>query len=141
MMTRLVIALAVIGACAADTSAQYGGRLPSGSYARSCEGISMVGSVLTARCRDQNAVEIHTRLYVRDCWGDVTNELGELVCGNRRLPEGTYSETCKACTTAGSALRCACRDTKGNSIRTSLDLASCDWATRITNKDGHLQCD
>jgi len=141
MMTRLVFAIAIIGVSVADAGAQYGGRLPSGSYTRSCGQISMVGSVLTARCRDQNGVEIHTRLYVRDCWGDVTNEFGELVCGNRRLPEGSYSETCNACSTAGSALRCACKDTKGNSIRTSLDLASCEWVTAISNKDGHLQCD
>src|SRR5580698_7723591 len=113
-MTRLLIAVAVVGLCVADAGAQYGGRMPPGSYVRSCTDISMVGSVLTARCKDQNGVEIHSRLYVRDCAGDVTNEFGELICGARRLPEGTFSESCNQCRTDGSALRCACRDMKGS---------------------------
>jgi hypothetical protein len=141
MKLRFAIAIAVIGFSAADTRAQYGGRLPSGSYTRSCDSISMLGSVLTARCKDQNGIVIHTRLYVRDCWGDVTNQDGELVCGERRLPRGSYSETCNECRTDGSALRCSCRDTTGKAIRTSLDLASCGWGSGITNRDGHLQCD
>jgi CVNH domain len=140
MKTLLGIAV-VVCLGGVSTDAQFGGRLPSGSYSRTCSDISMVGSVLTANCKDQNGETIKSRLYVRDCWGDVTNELGELVCQSRRLPEGSYSQTCTACATAGSALRCTCRDTKQNSIRTSLDLASCRWGSGITNKDGHLQCD
>lgn len=141
MKVRLMIALAITAFSMADARAQYGGRLPSGSYERSCERIAMVGSVLTANCKDQNGVMIHSRLYVRDCWGDVTNEYGELVCGERRLPRGSYSESCGECRTDGSALRCSCKDTRGNSIHTTLDLASCEWQSGITNKDGHLQCD
>lgn len=141
MKIWLVIAIGVIGFSVADARAQFGGRLPSGSYTRTCNSAQMLGSVLTARCKDQNGVEIHTRLYVRDCWGNVNNENGELVCGERRLPEGSYSASCTQCRTDGSALRCSCRDTKGNAIRTSLDLGSCGWGSGITNKDGHLQCD
>ena len=140
MKTLLGIAV-VVCLTAVSTDAQFGGRLPSGSYSRTCSDISMVGSVLTANCKDQNGETIKSRLYVRDCWGDVTNEFGELVCKNRRLPEGSYLQTCGACATVGSALRCTCRDIKQNSIRTTLDLASCRWGSGITNKDGHLQCD
>ena len=141
MKTQLALVFAVVGLSVADTGAQYGGRLPSGSYSRSCSSATMIGSVLTAQCKDQNGVTIHTRLYVRDCFGDITNVLGELVCGNRRLPQGSYSQTCNACAAEGSALQCTCRDTKQNPIKTALDLASCEWSGGITNKDGHLQCD
>ena len=101
----------------------------------------MLGSVLTANCKSQNGVTIRTRLYVADCWGDVTNEMGELQCSGRRPPSGSYSQSCNSCQSVGSALRCTCKDTKQNSIRTTLDLASCQWGSSITNKDGHLQCD
>ena len=101
----------------------------------------MVGNVLTAHCKDQNGVVIHTRLYVADCWGDVTNENGELVCTSRRLPPGSYSASCSTCRMDGSALRCTCRDRNNTQIKTALDLASCQWGSAITNKDGHLQCD
>jgi hypothetical protein len=141
MKTLLGMVIVVVGFSAADARAQYGGRLPSGSYSRTCNDAQMIGSVLTANCKDQNGVTIRTRLYVRDCWGDVTNEQGELVCSNRRAPDGNYSRSCNACNTVGSALRCTCKDTKQNSIRTTLDLASCQWGSGITNKDGHLQCD
>ena len=140
MNLRFVIAIAIVSLTIADAGAQYGER-PSGSYTRTCKDIQMVGSVLTATCRDQNGETIKTRLYVRDCWGDVSNEMGELVCGSRRLPPGSYSASCNACSTVGSALRCTCRDMKQNPIRTTLDLASCPWNSGITNKDGHLQCD
>jgi CVNH domain len=139
MKTRFALAIAVISSSVAG--AQYGGRLPPGTYSRSCSSATMIGSVLTAQCKDQNGVTIRTRLYVRDCAGDITNVLGELVCASRRLPRGSYSQSCTACRAEGSALRCTCRDSKQNPINTSLDLASCDWDSGITNKDGHLQCD
>jgi hypothetical protein len=101
----------------------------------------MTGSVLTANCKDQNGVTIHTRLYVGNCFGDIGNVFGELVCGSRSLPRGSFNQTCNACTAEGSALQCTCRDTKGAQIKTALDLASCSWGGNITNKDGHLQCD
>jgi CVNH domain len=137
----LAVAIAVVSLSVAFTSAQYGGRVPSGTYSRSCSKATMIGGVLTAECKDQNGIAIDTRLYIRDCVGDISNVLGELVCGSRRPPQGSYSQTCNACTTNGSSLQCSCRDTKQNSIKTALDLASCDFGGRITNKDGHLQCD
>ena len=140
MRTRLAIVIAVVGLSATVAGVQFG-RQPSGSYQRSCDDVAMVGSVLTAHCKDQNGVTIHTRLYVGDCWGDVSNQYGELVCNNRRLPGGSYSATCSACRTDGSALRCTCQDRNNKPIKTSLDLASCGWGSGITNKDGHLQCD
>ena len=142
-MTKLLFAVAIglvtaIGTCA---STQVGGRVPSGTYSRTCRNERMLGSVLTADCKDQNGITIRTRLYVRDCVSDITNVFGELVCAQRRLPPGTYSRSCTACTSEGGSLRCTCTDTKQNPIKTQLDLSSCDWNSRITNKDGHLQCD
>lgn len=135
----VAVAIAVVVLAVVITLAQ--GAPPSGSYSRTCSQATMIGSVLTAKCKDQNGVQIHTRLYVRDCTDDITNVQGELVCERRRLPSGSYDRTCSACTTRGSSLQCSCRDTKQESIKTALDLASCAWTGNITNKDGHLQCD
>ena len=137
----VVIAIAVVVLAVIVAHAQVQARPPSGSYSRTCSQETMIGSVLTARCKDQNGIQIHTRLYVRNCIGDITNVQGELVCSARRLPPGSYSRTCNACTTEGSSLQCSCRDTKQVMIKTALDLASCAWTGSITNKDGHLQCD
>ena len=142
MKTRVGLGIVVI--ClfvAVIVSAQVGGRPPSGSYTRSCNRVEMIGSVLTAECKDQNGETIKTRLYIRDCAGDISNEFGELRCDFRRVPSGSYSRTCNACTADGSSLQCTCRDTKQAPIKTHLDLASCGLSSNISNKDGHLQCD
>ena len=139
ILIAAVIALVTVVGTYATT--QFGGRAPSGSYSRTCSKELMIGSVLTAECKDQNGIMIRTRLYVRDCVSDITNLFGELVCARRQLPQGTYSRTCTACTTEGGSLRCTCIDTRQNPIKTQLDLSTCDWNSRITNKDGHLQCD
>jgi len=142
MKTRLVLAIA--GICllvAVVVSAQLGGRPPAGSYSRSCTKAELIGGVLTAECKDQNGETIKTRLYVRDCAGDISNEFGELRCAFRHLPPGSYSRTCNTCTAEGSSLQCTCRDIKQAPIKTQLDLSSCNWNSNISNKDGHLQCD
>jgi hypothetical protein len=142
-MKRLLITLAIALLTAIGTyaSTQFGGGVPSGSYSRTCSRETLIGSVLTAECKDQNGITIRTRLYVRDCVGDITNVFGELECARRRLPGGSYNQSCTACTSEGGSLRCTCTDIKQKPIRTQLDLSSCDWGSRITNKDGHLQCD
>jgi hypothetical protein len=138
---KLSFALVLAVLAVADVGAQFRGRLPGGSYTQSCKNAAMYGSVLTAECKDQNGIQIKTRLYVRDCVGDIENESGELRCSARRLPSGSYARTCTACRTEGSSLECTCRDTKQQAIRTRLDLASCEWGGAVENKDGHLQCD
>ena len=141
MKFHLALLMAIVSLSVVDAGAQYGGRLPSGSYSRSCNNATMIGSVLTAQCKDQNGVTIRTRLYVRDCNSDISNVFGELVCGSRYLPPGSYRQTCNACSAEGSSLRCTCQDTRQQPIKTALDLASCDWSSGIENKDGHLQCE
>ena len=142
-MSRAALGLAVAGVVlvAATAAAQFGPRVPSGSYTRTCDNEQLIGSVLTAHCKDQNGITIHTRLYIGNCAGDISNVFGELVCQSRRLPRGTYERTCTSCRAEGSSLQCTCRDTKQQAINTALDLASCEWRRDIFNKDGHLQCD
>jgi hypothetical protein len=137
----IAVVMALVSAIGTYATTQFGGRAPSGSYSRTCSKEQMIGSVLTAECKDQNGITIRTRLYVRDCVSDIANVFGELVCDRRQLPQGSYSRSCTACTSEGGSLRCTCIDTKQNPIKTQLDLSSCDWGSRITNKDGHLQCD
>jgi hypothetical protein len=137
----VVLAIVVVGVLAATAAAQFGARVPRGSYSRTCTNETMIGSVLTAECKDQNGETIRTRLYIGTCVGDIANVFGELVCESRRLPAGSYTRTCTACRAEGSSLQCTCRDIKQQPIRTTLDLSSCEWRRDIYNKDGHLQCD
>lgn len=151
MKAQLALVIALASLAVADPGAQYrqsqaqgqtqSQRPPGGSYSRTCNNETLIGSVLTANCKDQNGVTIRTRLYVGNCFGDISNQRGELVCGGRNLPRGSYNQTCNECTAEGSGLQCTCRDTKGASIKTELDLASCALGGNITNKDGHLQCE
>ena len=59
--SALLLALAIVCVVSAAADAQFGSRVPSGSYSRSCSDATMLGSVLTARCKDQNGETIHTR--------------------------------------------------------------------------------
>ena len=139
-MRRFVLVIALIASPSLWTRAPCSADAPS-IVSRAMQRPSHVGQRVDAQCKDQNGVTIHSRLCVRDCGGDITNVFGELVCESRRLPRGSYSQTCSSCSAEGSSLRCTCRDTKQAAIKTALDLASCDWNSSITNKDGHLQCD
>ena len=140
-VSLVLVAVAVVCLVAAAAAAQFGSRVPSGSYSRTCNDEALIGSVLTAHCKNQNGITIHTRLYIGNCAGDISNVFGELVCQGRRLPTGSYARTCTSCRAEGSSLQCTCRDTKEARINTALDLASCEWRRDIFNKDGHLQCD
>ena len=145
MKAQLALIVALASLAVAHTGAQYGQsqgpRPPRGSYSRTCSNETLIGSVLTASCKDQNGETIRARLYVGNCFGDISNRLGELECGGRSLPRGSFHQTCNDCTAEGSGLQCTCRDKKGASIKTALDLASCEWGGDVTNKDGHLQCE
>jgi len=57
------------------------GRMPGGTWARTCTNASMRGSILSARCDNGRGRRVDARLDMRSCRGDaVTNRFGQLVC-------------------------------------------------------------
>jgi len=58
-----------------------GARLPRGSWARSCRGADMRGSMLTAECRNARGKWRDAQINVRSCLtGGLGNQNGQLVC-------------------------------------------------------------
>lgn len=58
-----------------------GGRLPSGSWARSCRGADMRGGVLSAECKNARGKWNYAQINVKSCpTGGVGNMNGRLVC-------------------------------------------------------------
>ena len=54
-------------------------------------------------------------------------------------PVGSYSQSCKSCSMAGSALSCSCVGKNGSLQSSTLDTNSCD-ASGVWNKNGALTC-
>ena len=61
-MKSILIAavIALVTAIGTYATAQFGGRVPSGSYSRTCGKELTIGSVLTAECKEQNGIMIRT---------------------------------------------------------------------------------
>ena len=58
-----------------------GGRLPGGSWSRTCRGAQSNGQVMSAECQDTKGRWRETRITLRACRSDrVGNRNGELVC-------------------------------------------------------------
>ena len=58
------------------------------SYQLSCNGASMMGPVLIARCRDMSGRMVSTQLNIQGCRQDIANINGNLTCqgqGNRGI--------------------------------------------------------
>ena len=58
------------------------------SYQLSCNGASMMGPVLIARCRDMSGRMVSTQLNIQNCRQDIANINGNLTCqgqGNRGI--------------------------------------------------------
>lgn len=54
---------------------------PSGSYQASCSRIDQRGPFLQAICRDRFGGLVQSRLDLRGCGGDISNNNGRLTCG------------------------------------------------------------
>jgi hypothetical protein len=60
----------------------WNGRLPGGSWQRSCRGGEMRGSRVTAECKNERGRWIGTSIDMRSCRSDLLgNRNGDLVCG------------------------------------------------------------
>ncbi len=54
--------------------------LPRGSYKQSCRDLSVNGDILSAECQKRNGNWRWTSIDFGDCYGDVVNHNGRLIC-------------------------------------------------------------
>jgi len=54
--------------------------LPSGSYKQSCRDLSVNGDILNAQCQKRSGEWRWSSIDYGDCYGDITNRNGRLVC-------------------------------------------------------------
>lgn len=50
------------------------------SFAKSCTGITQQGSIIQAVCRARHGVMVRTEIDSAGCIGDISNNIGQLVC-------------------------------------------------------------
>lgn len=122
-----------------------GGQIPAGSYRQTCSGMSMTAQILTANCLDNRRQRVRSTLDVRTCSGrDIANANGRLTCsggpgnGNAQLPQGSYRNSCSGAFMTGQILTANCRDSRGNTNRSTLDIRGCN--RDIANTNGRLTC-
>ena len=116
---------------------------PRGSYRETCRDVRVDGDRLRARCESMDGYWRDTSLddYNR-CEGGIVNDDGNLRCtraGGRRVPAGSYTETCSRIYVNGDTLRAYCSNDDGRWAWTQLN----DWDDcrgGIWNEDGRLRC-
>ena len=113
---------------------------PPGTYQESCKNISVRGDDLRARCKDNYGRYHDTVLDHADrCWGDISNNNGNLTCNQNGSPNGSFTQTCRDISVRWGVLRARCQTRNGQWVDASLDqYARCN--NDITNEDGQLRC-
>ena len=135
---------------------------PRGTYMRTCRDISFDGDRLAATCQGAFGQWNRSRLSLRGCRGDISNEGGQLSCerggygGGRRgyddggydgpprrrggggMPGGSWLETCRPMGQEGPRVIAQCQDAYGNMRQTSADVRGCG---ELANRNGRLVCD
>jgi hypothetical protein len=154
MTRRLLGALIVAAGAAIVTTPAQAQPIPSGSYQRSCDTISVNGTTLRATCQTEDGDRSASRLNdVDECDGDIGNNDGTLTCarapvrGTRtetrnddRPPPGSYQDSCQQERASDGDLSANCADENGRIHRTVMqDYASCRGD--ISNNNGTLQCE
>jgi CVNH domain-containing protein len=116
---------------------------PPGSYQQSCKNISVRGDDLRARCKDNYGNYHDTVLDHADrCWGDISNDNGNLVCNNGQGwggPNGSFTQTCRDVSVRWNVLRARCQTADGRWVDSSLDQYS-RCKGDISNENGQLRC-
>lgn len=116
---------------------------PPGSYQTTCRSIELVGTTLTATCKN-DAGQWNPSLPLANfnqCIGDIHNYNGQLHCNmGSTPPSGPYAETCRFIFTSGTTLIANCKNAGGKWVaQTSLgDFKHC--VGDIQNHNGQLHC-
>lgn len=150
MKTGIIAAIAAAGLATVLAASAWAQSLPlpSGSYSRTCTDVRALsqagGRLLTARCQTANGGWERSSLRYENCRGDIGNNNGQLFCNTGggtvdRPPSGSYTRSCSNIDLRGAILSAVCRDGRGNSVRTSLDIRDCRGRD-IANINGRLNC-
>jgi len=119
---------------------------PDGTYLDSCRDVQMYrpqrpDGLLLAECRNRRGNWVVTSLRYKTCRGDITNNDGNLTCGEdaASLPGGSWNATCRNPYVQGRFLYAECRTTTGRWQEATLDLRTCPRGP-VTNQNGRLVC-
>lgn len=118
----------------------YHERLPGGSWRQSCTNASVRDGVLGALCRTRDGRMRYSRIDIRGCRDDISNQNGRLTCGGHRvrLPGGSWQQSCTNASIRGWELGALCRTRDGRMRYSRIDLGRCHG--NISNRDGYLTC-
>src|SRR5215467_2586867 len=114
--------------------------IPPGTYQQSCKNISVRGDDLRARCKDNYGHYHDTVLDHADrCWGDISNNNGNLVCLQGGGPRGSFTQSCRDISLRWGVIRARCQTRDGRWVDASLE-ESYRCREDISNEDGRLRC-
>ena len=120
---------------------------PDGSYQQTCRNINTDKSNgkrrVSADCQDRRGNWQRSRLNYEQCINQrVANDNGTLVCESDggRLPNGSWSQSCRNGATRNGWLYADCRRTNGNWRSSSIDLRQCG-NRGVANDNGNLVCE
>lgn len=157
----MTLRLSLLGAAALSVGVLFGAGsamaqpVPSGSYQGSCRNFSVHDGTLRAQCQTRDGDWIESRLNdYSDCEGDIGNDDGSLTCArgddhrgddrgddrtDRRVPPGSYQESCQNERVDGGDLLADCADRNGRMRHSELqNFQRC--RDDINNDNGVLRC-
>lgn len=120
-----------------------GNWLPPGNYKETCRNMRVNGDRLNAECQRREGSWRFTSIEYDECYSDITNQNGQLTCGQRHhhnmLPKGSYRKTCQDISINGDVLDAQCQKRDGSWRWTSIDFGDCYG--EIVNENGRLVCE
>ncbi|MGB3364555.1 MAG: CVNH domain-containing protein [Thermodesulfobacteriota bacterium] len=120
-----------------------GNWLPPGNYQNSCRNMNVNGDILQAQCQRRDGTWRFTSIDYDECYDDISNRNGRLVCGQRHhhnmLPRGSYKQSCQDYSVNGDELQAQCQKRNGEWRWSSIDFGDCYGD--IANHNGRLVCE
>ncbi len=118
-----------------------GSNVPVGSYKNSCKDYYVESGKLYASCEKRNGRWNKSSIKYKNCDRDISNDNGELVCGNNnrgKLPKGRYKKSCKNIYKESGVLEADCKNKNGKWKHSSIKFKRCEEGLR--NDNGKLRC-
>src|SRR5438552_7563142 len=144
LRTALAVCALVMAAIAAPNLAAAAP--PDGSYQQTCRNIDTDKNNgkrrVTAECQDRRGNWQRSRLNYEQCINQrVANDDGTLVCESDggRLPNGSWSQSCRNGATRSGWLYADCQRTNGGWRNSSIDPRQCGKGG-VSNDNGNLVC-
>jgi len=145
LRTALAVSALVVAALAAPNLAAAAP--PDGSYQQTCRNIDTDKNNgkrrVTAECQDRRGNWQRSRLNYEQCINQrVANDDGTLVCESDggRLPNGSWSQSCRNGATRNGWLYADCQRTNGGWRSSSIDPRQCGKGG-VSNDNGNLVCE